>query len=76
METTLMKVSELAEILRCHKGTIYRLARRGHIPAIRVGGGLRFEAGRVLALLEALAPRPIVDCALPPIPRRPGSREV
>lgn len=72
----IMTVHELAQILRVHQTAIYRLSRGGHLPAFKVGADWRFRAQDVLALLEAIAPRPVVDCALPPIPKRPGIREV
>lgn len=39
----LYKASELAEILRVHPSTIYKLAERGEIDSYRVGKSVRFE---------------------------------
>ena len=55
-------VTELAEHLRVHPTTIYRLLRRGHLPGFRVGATWRFsrdaiekwERSRGMAELEAL----------------------
>jgi excisionase family DNA binding protein len=39
----LMSVRETAEHLRLSVPTLYRLIRRGEIPAVRVGGQLRVD---------------------------------
>ena len=75
MEKQIMTVHELAEILRVHQSTVYRLCRQKQLPAFRIGSEWRFRSQDVLALLEAIAPRPI-ECALPPAPKRSGSREI
>jgi excisionase family DNA binding protein len=38
-----MTVTEVAEYLRVHTSTIYRLLRRGEIPGFRVGSDWRFN---------------------------------
>jgi excisionase family DNA binding protein len=38
-----MTVDELAHYLRVHTMTIYRLIRRGQLPAVRVGRAWRFR---------------------------------
>jgi excisionase family DNA binding protein len=38
-----MTVHELAEYLRVHPSTIYRLLRHGALPAFRVGSDWRFS---------------------------------
>jgi excisionase family DNA binding protein len=42
-ELGLLTVRELAECLRVHENTIYRLLRKHGLPAFRVGGGWRFN---------------------------------
>ncbi|MCK4354257.1 MAG: helix-turn-helix domain-containing protein, partial [Dehalococcoidia bacterium] len=39
----LMTVEELAEYLRITKRTIYRLLKKGNIPAVKVGHKWRFD---------------------------------
>ena len=39
----IMTVRELAEYLRVHPSTIYRLLRHGTLPAFRVGSDWRFS---------------------------------
>ena len=41
--STLLTVKELAEYLRVHPATIYRLLRAKQIPGFRVGGDWRFD---------------------------------
>lgn len=72
----IMTAREMAQILRIHPTTVYRLARQKQLPAFKVGTDWRFRAQDVLALLDSIAPRPVVDCALPPPPKRAGSREI
>ena len=38
-----LKVAELAEYLRVHPATVYRLLRRKQLPGFRVGGEWRFS---------------------------------
>ena len=40
----LMKVAELADHLKVHPTTIYRLVRVGAIPAFKIGNNWRFDA--------------------------------
>jgi excisionase family DNA binding protein len=42
-----MNVSELATYLRLHPTTVTGLAKRGKIPAFRVGNGWRFEKAAI-----------------------------
>ena len=50
----LLLVSEVAEQFRVSKATVRRLARAGHLSAIRIGSqrALRIEAGSVQVFLE------------------------
>jgi excisionase family DNA binding protein len=36
-------VKDLAEYLRCHTSTLYRLVNRGEIPHFRLGSDIRFR---------------------------------
>jgi putative molybdopterin biosynthesis protein len=42
-QANIMTVRELAEYLRVHPSTIYRLLRHGTLPAFRVGSDWRFS---------------------------------
>jgi excisionase family DNA binding protein len=42
-ESNLMTVRELAQYLRCHPATIYKLLKKGKIPAFKVGSDWRFN---------------------------------
>jgi excisionase family DNA binding protein len=39
-----MTVKELSEYLRVHPSTVYKLLRRGELPAFRIGTDWRFNA--------------------------------
>ena len=43
IESDIMTAREVAEYLACHPATIYKILRKGRIPALRVGGGWRFR---------------------------------
>lgn len=51
----LVDVDEIAALIRVDKQTVYRLRRRGEIPAYRVGGQYRFNADEVLSALKERA---------------------
>ncbi len=42
-EDKLMTVKEVAEYLRLDEHTIYRMARKGEIPAFKIAGQWRFK---------------------------------
>ena len=44
---SVMTVSEMANYLRVHPTTIYRLLKNGKIPAFRVGSDWRFNRERI-----------------------------
>jgi len=44
---TVMTLQEVAQFLRCHESTIYRLTKRGQIPAFRLGSEWRFLRSRI-----------------------------
>jgi excisionase family DNA binding protein len=43
----LLTTAEAARVLRCSRGTVYRLIDEGKLPALRVGGRLRIDAGQL-----------------------------
>lgn len=43
----LLTVREVAERLRLHPATVYRLARAGKLPSLRVGRSIRFHADEI-----------------------------
>ena len=48
----LMTVSEVAALLRVGRSTVYALATAGKLPALKVGGVLRFDPGEIRAWLN------------------------
>ena len=42
-EAKVITVGELAEYLRFHRSTIYRLLKKGQLPGFKVGGDWRFN---------------------------------
>jgi excisionase family DNA binding protein len=57
-ESNLMNVRELAEYLRCHPATIYKLLKKGKIPAFKVGSDWRFNPEAIDEWRGALCSRP------------------
>jgi excisionase family DNA binding protein len=51
----LLTVNELAELLKISRNKVVLMARRGEIPAISVGGKLRFDADEIEKWLKANA---------------------
>ena len=45
--SAMMTLEEVAGYLRLHNSTIYRLARAGVIPGVKIGGQWRFSQERV-----------------------------
>jgi len=43
MKEEILTVKELAKYLKMDEHTIYRLARRGILPAVKIGGEWRFK---------------------------------
>ncbi len=46
-QPAIMTVREVAQYLRMHEMTIYRMAREGDIPAYKVGNRWRFNRSRL-----------------------------
>ncbi len=47
----IMTTTEVAHYLRVHHGTLYKLIRRGHIPAFKVGSDYRFHKEAIEKLM-------------------------
>ncbi len=47
----IMTTTEVAHYLRVHQGTLYKLIRRGHIPAFKVGSDYRFHRDAIEKLM-------------------------
>lgn len=54
-DSPVMSVKEVADYLQVHPSTIYRLLKRGTIPAFRVGSDWRFRKADLDAWLALLA---------------------
>ena len=44
---TIMTMDEVCEFLRVHKSTVYRMLKRGLMPAFKVGSDWRFSRARL-----------------------------
>lgn len=52
-QETLLRASDLARRLSCGKSTIYKLAKEGQIPVVRIGmTGVRFDIDEVMEALK------------------------
>jgi len=47
MTPEIMDISEAASYLNIKKGTLYRLAKLGKVPAVKIGGQWRFKRERL-----------------------------
>ena len=43
----ILTVPEVAEYLRCHESSIYRLVKNRQLPAFRVGSEIRFNRSQI-----------------------------
>jgi excisionase family DNA binding protein len=48
----LLTVSEVADLLRINKSTVYRMAKQGRLPATRVGRQWRFRKSVLDGILD------------------------
>jgi len=53
-----MTVKDLADYLRCHQSTVYRLLKRGKLPAFRIGSDWRFRKDAVDEWVSAMMQKP------------------
>ncbi len=56
--TGLLTVRDMAVMYKLNRQTLYRLARKGVVPSIRIGKSLRFDPVQVRAALAAHTPLP------------------
>src|SRR4029077_7913608 len=54
--TGLLTIGEVAEILRVHPTTIYRLVKRGVLPGFKIGGNWRIDKGSFDLFLSEASP--------------------
>lgn len=47
MTPSMMRAADVARRLSCHVSTVHRLARSGQLPAVRIGGMVRFKVADV-----------------------------
>ena len=55
-DTDLLTVKEVCLILRISRITLYKLTKRGAIPAFKIGRALRYRRGDVNSALKAWTP--------------------
>jgi len=48
----MLKTAEVAVMLRLHPNTIYNLAARKRLPAVRIGNAWLFPRDKILAMLQ------------------------
>jgi excisionase family DNA binding protein len=63
----ILTAKEVADYLRCHISTIYRLAKRHQLPAFRVGNDWRFATDAIETWLQnnqRIEPQPKLDSRL------------
>lgn len=53
MMNDVMTVSEVAEYLRVNPQTVYRKAKAGELPAVRIGRAIRFQRAELESWLKA-----------------------
>ena len=51
-----LTLQEVADLLRVHPNTVYRLARKGRIPAFKIGTDWRFHRSRIEEWMRARDP--------------------
>ena len=52
MHSDIMDITEAASYLNIKKGTLYRLAKNGRIPGVKIGGQWRFKRERLDAMFR------------------------
>ncbi len=54
METDeILTAQQVADLLQVHKRTVYKFARKGYIPSMKIGGGWRFSKAAIMKLVAA-----------------------
>ena len=59
MLNDVMTVSEVAEYLRVNPQTVYRKAKVGELPAVRIGRAIRFRRSELEDWLKAVRAEPV-----------------
>lgn len=54
----ILTASDVADLLKVHLKTVYRLARKGSLPGKKFGGGWRFSKDEILSLIANKRPEP------------------
>lgn len=57
----ILTASQVAALLKVHLRTVYTLARKGSIPARKLGGGWRFSKSAILKMVANHEERPSLD---------------
>ena len=57
-ELDLMTVEEVAQYLRLNPQTVYRKAKAGELPAVRIGRAIRFRRSELESWLKAVSVSP------------------
>ncbi len=52
----LLSLSEVCSVLSVSRSTVFRLAARGELPRVRIGGLTRYRSADIQALIERYAP--------------------
>ena len=55
MQDEIMTVSEVAEYLRLNPQTVYRKAKAGELPVVRIGRAIRFRRSELESWLKGLS---------------------
>lgn len=58
-----LTINEVAEILRMHSTTIYRLVKRGELPGFKIGGNWRINRASLDLFLLAEHPQHLTTSA-------------
>ncbi|MGO9264193.1 MAG: helix-turn-helix domain-containing protein [Candidatus Binataceae bacterium] len=56
-----LTLQEVAKYLRVHPSTVYRLAKKGQIPAFKLGSDWRFNLESIDEWLSAAEGAPVVE---------------
>lgn len=56
--TEVMTVSEVAQYLRVNPQTVYRKAKAGELPAVRIGRAIRFRRSELDSWLKTINSQP------------------
>jgi excisionase family DNA binding protein len=51
-EKLLLRIPEVAELLSISRSTAYTMAAAGELPVVRIRGGLRVPAARLMQMIE------------------------